>query len=135
MEAQTVTLHLPGTVMRRAKRAANALQRSIEEVLTDILAANLPDVDQAPVEMQSELARMSWLSNEQLWSITREMMSDKEQKQLRQLSERKPQRPLTQQEEEDLHALRQAYGRVTLRKARAYALLSLRGGRPLLAEV
>jgi hypothetical protein len=135
MEAQTVTLHLPGTLMRRALISANALQRSMEEVLTDILAVNLPDVDQAPPTMQTELARMSWLSTEQLWGIAREMMSNKEQKQLRQLSELNAQRPLTQQEEEELDALRQAYGRVTLRKARAYALLSLRGGRPLLANV
>lgn len=135
MEAQTVTLHLPGTIMRRAKRAANALQRSMEEVLTDILAMNLPDVEQAPLTMQTELARMSWLSNEQLWSIAREMMSDKEQKQMRNLSEKQSLQPLTQKEEEELEALRQVYGRVTARKARAYALLSLRGGRPLLAEV
>lgn len=135
MEAQTITLHLPGTVMRRALISANALQRSIPEVLTDILALNLPDVEQAPPTMQSELARMSWLSNEQLWSIAREMMSDKDQKQLRQLSEQNAEQTLTGQQQKELDALRQTYGRVTARKARAYALLSLRGGHPLLAEV
>ena len=37
-------------------------------------------------------------------------------------------------ERETLEALRQEYGRTTLRKARAYALLSMRGGRLLLAD-
>ncbi len=33
-----------------------------------------------------------------------------------------------------MESLRQEYRHVTLRKARAYALLSMRGGRPLLAD-
>jgi len=44
------------------------------------------------------------------------------------------QRPLTAQESQVLTVLREEYRRVTLKKARAYALLSMRGGQPLLAE-
>jgi hypothetical protein len=42
--------------------------------------------------------------------------------------------PETIQESRTLAALREEYGRVTLKKARAYTLLSLRGGQPLLAK-
>lgn len=43
------------------------------------------------------------------------------------------QRALTAVELAALQATRTEYGRTTVRKARAYAILSMRGGRPLLA--
>ncbi len=61
-------------------------------------------------------------------------MSEEGQKQLADLSDLQAQRQLTQNERETIKALRQEYGRTTLRKARAYALLSMRGGRLLLAD-
>jgi len=133
MGLQSITLHLPETVMRRARQTADVLQRPLEEVLTAILAAVLPDVEDAPADMQAELIRMTWLSDRELWAIAQSTMSDEQQEQLRHLTELQARRPLTPEEQESLEALRREYGRVTLRKARAYALLSLRGGRPLLA--
>ena len=57
------------------------------------------------------------------------IMPENEQVQLRDLSQQaKPTLP----EQKLLDELRREYGRITLRKARAYALLSLRGGQPLL---
>ncbi|MFQ5855446.1 MAG: hypothetical protein ACE5LU_07395 [Anaerolineae bacterium] len=120
--------------MQRARQAANALQRPVEEVLTATLAATLPDVDDAPPDMQTELARMTWLSDQELWAIAHSTMPEEQQMKLHYLTELQTQHSLTQEEQETLEALRREYGRVTLRKARAYALLSLRGGRPLLAD-
>jgi len=133
MTLQSITLHLPETVMRRARQTADVLQRPLEEVLTAILAAALPEVEDAPADMQAELIRMTWLSDGELWVIAQSTMPDDQQEQLRRLTELQTRRPLTPEEQETLEALRREYGRVTLRKARAYALLSLRGGRPLLA--
>jgi hypothetical protein len=42
--------------------------------------------------------------------------------------------PPSDAEREELEALRAEYGRMTLRKARAMALLSIRGGKRLLAD-
>ena len=131
---QSVTLHLSEAVMRRAKRAADALQHPLEEVLSATLAAALPDVEDAPTDMRPDLARMTWLSDQDLWAIARSTMPDDQQVQLQYLTELQAQRSLTQEDQEKLEALRQEYGRITLRKARAYALLSMRGGRPLLAD-
>ncbi|GEM_PF-7004210 len=50
------------------------------------------------------------------------------------LSELQGQRDLSDSEADKLDSLCQTYGKVTLRRARAYALLSLRWGKPLLAE-
>jgi hypothetical protein len=134
MAAQTVTLHLPEAVMRRARVAAKVLQHPVEEVLAAALAATLPDVENVPQDMQDELARMTWLSDQALWDIAHTTMSHEHQQQLLRLTELQDHRPLTTQEQETLETLRQEYGRITLRKARAYALLSLRGGKLLLAD-
>jgi len=134
MTTQTITLRLPETVMHRAQQAAEALQHPVEDVLTTLLNAALPDVDDAPPEMQVELAEMTWMTSSALWTIARGAMSGSLQEQLAYLSDIQTQRALTQSEQAKLDTLRREYGRATLRKARAYALLSLRGGQPLLAE-
>jgi len=135
MTIQSVTLRLPETVMRRARQTANVLQRPLEELLTGLVTAALPDVEDAPLEVQAELARMTWFSGQELWSIARSTMPVEQQEQLRSLADLQTIRALTPAEQEALDNLRREYGRVTLRKARAYALLSLRGGAPLLAGV
>ena len=135
MAVQNVTLHLSDALLQRARQVAGALQRPLEDVLTATLAAALPDVEDAPADLRVELARMTWLGDQELWAIARSVMPEKEQEQLRYLADLQSQRPLTEHEQATLESLRQAYGRVTLRKARAYALLSLRGGCPLLAKI
>jgi len=85
--------------------------------------------------MQAELARMTWLSNEELWQLARGQMLAEAQTRFEELTQRQAEAVLTPDEARELEQLRQTYGQITLRKARAYALLSLRGGRPLLADV
>jgi hypothetical protein len=97
--------------------------------------ATLPTLHDAPAEMQAELMRMTWLDSQELWRIAQGQMSAEAQEQLQQLIHLHEQRPLTVEEQAQLDALRQEYGRMTLLKARAYALLSLRGGAPLLSRL
>ena len=130
----TITLTLPERTMEQAQQAATVLKRPVEEVLSDILAAVLPTVHDAPAEMQAELTRMTWLDSQALWRLARAQMPAEAQEQLRQLTQVQGQRALTSKEQAQLDALRQEYGRITLLKARAYALLSLRGGEPLLGR-
>jgi hypothetical protein len=134
MPDQRVTLNLPEAILQRANQAAQALQHPVEEVLVDMLAAVLPDIDDAPDDMRADLTRMTWLSDQELWNVARDTMPNEQQERLQRLAEIQAQRPLTPDEQRTLDALRTVYGRVTLRKARAYALLSLRGGAPLLAD-
>ena len=131
----TITLTLPERTMEQAQQAAAALQRPVEEVLRDLLAAVLPTMHDVPDDMQAELMRMTWLDSQELWRMAREQMSAAAQAQLQQLTHLQGQRPLTPDEQVQLDTLRQEYGRMTLLKARAYALLSLRGGEPLLSQV
>jgi hypothetical protein len=131
----TITLTLPERIMEQAQQAATALQQPVEEVLRDLLVAVLPTMQDVPDDMQAELIRMTWLESQELWRIAREQMSIAVQEQLQQLIHLQGQRPLTPDEQAQLDALRQDYGRMTLLKARAYALLSLRGGEPLLSQL
>ena len=131
----TITLTLPKQTMEQAQQAAAALQRPVEEVLRDLLEAVLPTMHDVPDDMQAELMRMTWLDSQELWRIAREQMSTTAQAQLQQLTHVQGQRPLTPDEQAQLDTLRQAYGHMTLLKARAYALLSLRGGAPLLSRI
>ncbi len=131
---QNVTLSLPDNIMRRARQSAAVLKRPVEELLTTMLDAVLPEVADVPAEFQVELAQMTWLSDTKLWELANQLMTKKNQERLEALTEIKAQRTLTQGEEETLETLRKEYGRITLLKARAYTLLSLRGGRPLLQD-
>jgi capsid protein len=132
MATQDITLHLSEEVMHRARKAAEALQRPVEEILAETLAAGLPDVTDAPMDLQAELARMTWLSDDILWQIAHSTMDEAEQNTLHALLALQQERPLQPSEQHKLELLRQAYGRTTLRKARAYALLTLRSGKALL---
>ena len=128
----TVTLDLPTQTMAQAKQAATTLQRPVEDVLIDILAAVLPSMEDVSAEIQVELTRMTWLDNQELWDIAKAQISDEAQLNLQLLSQAQASRTLASSELEQLESLRQEYGRITLLKARAYSLLSLRGGKPLL---
>ena len=129
-----ITLNLPEPTMKQAYQAAALLRRPVEELLTEMLAAILPTAHDAPVPVQVELTRMTWLDDNALWQIAKSHMSSKDETSLRKLTMIQGERPLKKSEQKQLEALRQEYGRVTLLKARAYDLLSLRGGKPLLAQ-
>ncbi len=135
MSSQSVTLQLPESLLRRAKQMAMALNHPLEEVLTVTLAAALPNLDDVPASMQLEMVRMVSLTDEALWELAHQTMSPDEQKQMNQLIDRQSETALTLGEAQHLEELRQQYGRITLQKARAYALLSSRNGRPLLANL
>ncbi|MBA3946121.1 MAG: hypothetical protein H0X37_16350 [Herpetosiphonaceae bacterium] len=122
-------------VLERADQAAHVLQYPVEDVLIAILSTALPEVEDAPLDMQGELVRMTWLSDQELWKIARSEVVREQDEQLNDLSQLQSQRSLTESEQHAIEALRRVYDQVTLRKARADVLLSLRGGSGLLAQV
>jgi len=127
MTFQSITLNMPEQVYRRAKRAAEALQRPIEEVILDTLNAALFPVDDVPPEMEGELAAMTGLPDEALWNAARNVIPPRRQSRLRALSKTQQKRLLKTSEKSELDELRKEYGMMTLRKAHAYALLRQRG--------
>ncbi len=130
----TITLDLPEQAMEQARQAAAVLQQPVEAVLADMVQSVLPEIHDAPAELSAKLTEMTWLDNQALWDIARLMLVPRDEKRMRLLSELQGERELTTAEQEELEVLRREYGRLTLLKARAFALLSLRAGKPLLAN-
>ncbi len=127
----TITLELPESLALRAGRAAQTMHRPVEEVITAMLDGVLPSLDDVPADMQADLVEMTWLDDDALLSLADAKLSGEDQRRLVDLSGRDG---LAAAEQEELHALRDSYGKVTLRKARALALLSVRSGKRLLAD-
>ena len=127
----TLTFEVPDSLLTRARETAQALDRPLEEVLVGALAVGLPDVHYAPGSVRNELLEMTFLDEESLWRIAKSEMASRDQRELQALLDVQ-RRPLVPREEVRLQALRESYGKAMLRKARALALLSLRGGQPLL---
>jgi hypothetical protein len=127
----TITLELPDALVRRARWAARAVHRPVEDVITAMLDGVLPALDDVPAEMQAELVEMTWLDDVALQAIAGAILSDADQQRLVELSGRDT---LSDTEREELDGLRDRYGKATLRRARALALLSVRSGKGLLAQ-
>lgn len=130
----TLTFEVSDSLLTRAREAAEALNRPLEDVLVGALAVGLPDVHDVPDSVRSELLQMTFFDEDSLWQIAKGEMTSAEQRELQALLDVQ-QRPLFPQEQVRLQELRESYGKGTLRKARAYALLSLRSGEPLLAAL
>ena len=127
----TITLNLPDSLAQRAGGAARAMHRPIEEVITAMLEGVLPSLDDVPDDMQAELVEMTWWDDRRLMEAADVILPNTRQHRMAQLSATDGRSNL---EDEELEALRREYGRVTLRKARALALLSVRSGKRLLAD-
>jgi hypothetical protein len=127
----TITLGLSESLVQQASQAARLMHRPVEQVLAVLLEAALPPLDDCPPKLQTQLIEMTWLGDGDLMDIAASSMSEPDQRRLADLGLAGA---LTAEEQEELAALRQRYGELTLRKARAYALLSIRGGERLLAH-
>ena len=128
----TITLDLSESLVRQASQAARLMHRPLEQVLVALLEAALPPLDDCPPKLQTQLIEMTWLSDNVLTDIAKSSMSEPDRLCLADLGLRAG--ALTAAEQEELALLRECYGDLTLRKARAYALLSIRGGERLLAH-
>jgi len=127
----TITINLPDALAERVGGAARAVHRPVEEVLAAMLDGVVPSLDDVPEDMRAELVEMTWWDDARLMEAADATMPEEDQARMVELSTDGPSAPA---EEEELETLRTDYGRITLRKARATALLSIRSGKRLLAE-
>ncbi|AUB79976.1 hypothetical protein [Candidatus Thiodictyon syntrophicum] len=127
-----ITLELSESVVRQADQAARLMHRPLEQVLAALLEAALPALDDIPPKLQTQLIEMTWLSDGALMDIAGTDMSEPDRLRLCELGLRADE--LASEEQRDLEVLREHYGELTLRKARAFALLSIRSGKRLLRQ-
>lgn len=62
MAVQAVTLNLPETVYERIRRTAEKIQRPINEIMIEAVAAVAPVIDTTTTNLRSELAQMAYLN-------------------------------------------------------------------------
>jgi hypothetical protein len=128
MSHYSVTLPVPDYIYDRARRIAEETSQSIEAVLLQQLqeAFTEPLPDLAPDE-QRELEALTHLSDDALWTIAREQMPEDRQARLRALMDANSQGTLDNAQRSELAAMVAQGQRLSLRKARAAALLTERG--------
>jgi hypothetical protein len=127
MSVQAVTLNLPDIVYQRAKQAADALNRPLEDVIVNTLATTLPALDDVPPEMAGELATMAQLSDEALHGLANSLLPAARQELLDLLLDQQGRGELDEAGQRELTSLLAECGRHVLRRAEAVALLIARG--------
>jgi len=123
---ETIAIELPKPVFEKLSRMAELSHRPVVEYLSESLDLKvMPDV---PAEMQAELAQMIYLNDKALWDATQPVLSPKEVERLRELNQKlKEENGLLADGTQEIDALVLKYNFSTLRRARAFALLKLRG--------
>ena len=135
MGITTVTIEIPGTLFQQLKRRAEVLHRPVEELVAQTLELATPSVD-LPPELAAEMEAMLNFSDEALWAATHPAISTAEQARLAQVNELANQRELSAPEHQEQAQLLEAWQRSLARRARAFAILKMRGHRlPTPAEL
>ena len=135
MATETVTVQLPESLYRTARRVAEATRQPLETVLQVSIAHALPPLDDVSVDRAAELAALALLDDGALWREARAALDDAEQTEMHALLDSQGRRELATAEAARLDELLQSYGLLTVRKAHAYLLLARRGYRvPMQAD-
>ncbi len=125
IESQQVTVDLPLPFYRFLARLAEQTHQPLEELVAQSVAGNLPpSVDNAPVEIKSDLLALQRLAVDELKQVANEQISQKQQKRHLQLLEKTN---LSNKEQRELSELRRQADVLMLRKAYAWAVLRWRG--------
>jgi hypothetical protein len=128
MSDYPVTLPVPADIYDRASHMAKVTAQSVEAVLLqqlkDAFADPLPEL---PPHEQRELDALTLLSDEALWTIAREQMAEYKQARMQTLMDANAEGTLDNIQRSELEALVEQGQRLSMRKAKAAALLTERG--------
>lgn len=127
MTTAIINVPLPIDLYQRLEQMAVYQAKSVETVLSETLQVLLPAQTRIPLAIQQEIDRLDLLPTETLSKVAVKDMADEDQAALEQLLDWQNMRLLIQEEQTKLAALQTEYGRVLLRKARAFAILVERG--------
>ena len=121
-----VTLHLPDALYERARQWAAITQQELDAALTDAL-----DVVLAPIHTEPELdAPITALSDDEVLAESKLQRPPDPGRRLTELSARRREASLDEEEQQELMALAQLYQRLWLRQSEALAEATRRGLMP-----
>lgn len=123
----SVTVPISPSVYRLAQKTSQAVSRSVEQILADVISAASPLTDDSPLALQAELDDLALMSDDDLWKIARSVFPTGQRRKYDRLLDKNSVGKLTPAEREQLRNLRLESERLMLRKAHAYTLLKWRG--------
>jgi hypothetical protein len=128
MPNQTIPIQLPEAIYQRLQQVAHATHHSIEEVVLQTIRGNLPpSLDDLSPELHGVVADLQHMSDEALWSVTKEPLPPHQWRRHQRLLRKGQEGPLSTAEHEELAELRAAADRFVTRRSYALALLKWHG--------
>ena len=128
MPNQTIPIQLPEATYQRLQQVAHATHHSIEEVVLQTIRGNLPpSLDDLSPELHGAVADLQHMSDEALWSVTKESLPPHQCRRHQHLLRQGQEGSLSMAEREELAALRAATDRCVTRRSYALALLKWHG--------
>ncbi len=116
MSLQAVTLQLPESIYKSARRTAQVVKRPLEEILVTVLRSSLPALDGLSPEIATELTALESLDNERLSQAAQSIFPPSQQRKLSALLRKNQTGKLTAREQGVLEALISEAERLMLRK-------------------
>ena len=110
-----------------ARQIAETTSRPVEQILIEHLQSLSTPLPELPPDDQAELDALHHLSDDALWTISREQVPDDAQTRAQSLMERNSRGTISDLETAELEKFVQRADRVMLRKAEAAAILQERG--------
>lgn len=127
MPAQSVTLHLPGTLYDHFKERAKRARRSLEAELLKAVEAARTEPEELPPQLARAVHELQELGDGALWRVARDHLPRDAARELEELNHKQQREGLSPAEEETLTRLAEAYERFLLLRAEAAGLLQERG--------
>jgi hypothetical protein len=130
VDAQAVTVTLPGLVYEQLARRATKTHRTVEAELVEAaatLASEADEPDQLPADMADAIAALHLLGDEDLWRAARQSLTAERAAEIEELHLKRQSEGLSASEADMLATYMKEYTRVMLVRSRAAALLKQRG--------
>jgi hypothetical protein len=120
-------IELPTETFVQLEQVARQQQRSVDELVREMILHELPSLPLLPEDLEAELEAFEHLSDDVLWLLAQSTLAVPQQEELANLNEIGQQRDLTVAEQQHQQSLLNAYERAVIRRAQAAALLKVRG--------
>jgi hypothetical protein len=128
LTAVSVQLNLPKHVLQRLQRAAEVMQRPLDEVIEQTILGNLPPTPtDVPPSLQDEFASWQRADNQTLWRMARETLPPEQWTRREALLDRQQEAKLSEAEQQELAQLREKIDLFVMHRSYVLALLKRRG--------
>ena len=125
--ARTITLDIPEALYERVQHAASSLHRRVEEVVLEVVATALPQLDGLPRDLVDEVGSLAFLNDRALFKVARSVVPPELSAEMTALLERKGRGAISAPEQIRLDELVHLHEALALRRAQAAVLLQRRG--------